>query len=107
VVEGLLVVASVTTATDPRISPTTVVADICYFSVDRVLLMSGTYWGPRSVLSTADCGLNTRADGLFVVALEGSGVDTIALVGRAGTIVEHVSKVRIAFGAQDFGPPHE
>src|ERR1700693_3692348 len=45
-------------------------------------------------------------DRLFVLSLERSGVDAIALVRRSGAIVEHMSQVSIALGAQNLGAPH-
>ena len=44
---------------------------------------------------------------LLVLVLEGRGVDAVPLVRRPGTIVEYVSQMRIALGAENLGTAHK
>lgn len=41
------------------------------------------------------------------IELEGSGIDAVAQPGRSRTVLEYVTEVRVAAGAQHFYPPHE
>jgi hypothetical protein len=41
------------------------------------------------------------------IELEGSGIDAVAQSGRSRAILEYVTEVRIAAGAQHFYPSHE
>src|SRR6185312_7899133 len=41
------------------------------------------------------------------IELEGSGIDAVAQSGRSRAILEYVTEVRVAAGAQHFYPPHE
>ena len=55
-------------------------------------------------VSLATCLFSLRR---ISIELEGSGIDAVAQSGRSRTILEYMTEVRVAAGAQHFYPPHE